>query len=113
MTGWSGQASVIGAPSHSYGSSSRLGAGGTNDRSALARRESRCSLVRSQARSRWLLHEQDRPLHATGQQLGRVEVPQALDDLGDEPGPAGLVAGAEAGAVVAVEVLVEHQQVLP
>ena len=32
---------------------------------------------------------------------------------GDDAGPAGLVAGAEPGAVVAVEVLVEEQQVPP
>ncbi len=35
------------------------------------------------------------------------------DQLRDEPGPAGLVAGAEPGAVVAVEVLEEQQVVLP
>ena len=33
---------------------------------------------------------------------------RALDQLGDEPGPAGLMAGAQAGSVVAVEVLVEQ-----
>ena len=32
-----------------------------------------------------------------------------LDVFGDEPGPAGLVAGAQPGAVVAVEVLVEQE----
>ena len=36
-----------------------------------------------------------------------------LDQLRDQAGPAGLVAGAEAGAVVAVEVLVEEQVVAP
>ena len=37
----------------------------------------------------------------------------APDGIGDDAGPAGLVRGAEAGAVVAMEVLVEHQVVLP
>src|SRR5687768_15950899 len=36
-----------------------------------------------------------------------------LDELGHEAGPPGLVAGAEAGAVVAVEVLVEQDEVAP
>ena len=35
------------------------------------------------------------------------------DQVGDDPRPAGLVRGAEAGAVVAVEVLVEEDVVLP
>src|ERR1051326_1108306 len=34
-----------------------------------------------------------------------------LQELGDETGPAGLVAGAEAGAVVAVEILEELDQI--
>ena len=37
----------------------------------------------------------------------------AADDVGDQAGPAGLVRRAQPGAVVAVEVLVEHQVVLP
>src|SRR6185436_16040528 len=36
-----------------------------------------------------------------------------LQQLGDEAGPAGLVAGPHAPAVVAVEVFVERDQVLP
>ena len=35
------------------------------------------------------------------------------DQVGDQPGPAGLVRGADAGAGVAVEVLVELEQVVP
>ena len=35
------------------------------------------------------------------------------DDVGDDPGPARLVGSANASAVVAVEVLVEHNVVLP
>src|SRR5262249_58818639 len=35
------------------------------------------------------------------------------DEVGDHPGPAGLVGGAQPRAVVAVEVLVEHEVVLP
>src|SRR6266511_460128 len=38
---------------------------------------------------------------------------RADDQVGDEPGPAGLVGGPEAGAGVAVEVLVEEDQVVP
>ncbi|MGD0605510.1 MAG: hypothetical protein ABSA53_18150 [Streptosporangiaceae bacterium] len=37
----------------------------------------------------------------------------AADDVGDQAGPAGLVPGAEGGAVVAVEVLAEQQVVPP
>ena len=37
----------------------------------------------------------------------------ASDEVGDHAGPAGLVGGAEPGAVVAVEVLVEEQVVVP
>ncbi len=37
----------------------------------------------------------------------------APDGVGDDAGPAGLVGGTQAGAVVAVEVLVEQQVVLP
>ncbi len=36
-----------------------------------------------------------------------------LEEFGDEPRPARLVAGADAGAVVAMEVLVEEDEVLP
>src|SRR5262245_37592528 len=36
-----------------------------------------------------------------------------LKELGDQPGPAGLMAGAEAGAVVAVEVFVEPDEIPP
>src|SRR5262249_43281281 len=38
---------------------------------------------------------------------------EQLQEAGDAPGPAGLVAGAEARPVVAVEVLVEQDQVAP
>ena len=39
-----------------------------------------------------------------------VEVPEDLDQRRHNPGPPGLVAGTDAGAVVAVEVLVESRQ---
>src|SRR5574341_87759 len=39
--------------------------------------------------------------------------PALLEELGHETRPAGLVAGADPGPVVAVEVLVEEDQVLP
>src|ERR1039457_3225781 len=37
----------------------------------------------------------------------------SADDVGDDPGPAGLVEGADGGAVVAVEVFAEDQVVVP
>ena len=43
----------------------------------------------------------------------RVSRREQVHEPGDDAGPAGLVAGAEAGAVVAVEVLVEQQAVAP
>src|SRR5438128_11171625 len=43
----------------------------------------------------------------------RILLPALLQELGHEPGPAGLVAGANAGAVVTVEVLVEEDEVAP
>ena len=36
-----------------------------------------------------------------------------LDQLGDQAGPPGLVAGAEAGAGVAIEIFVEQDEVAP
>src|SRR4051812_23250360 len=44
---------------------------------------------------------------------GEVPAVAAEYQVGDEPGPAGLVRRAEAGAVVAVEVLEEEDVVLP
>src|SRR5712692_8329823 len=43
----------------------------------------------------------------------RCSLPALLQELRDEPRPARLVAGADAGAVVAVEVLVERDQAAP
>ena len=43
----------------------------------------------------------------------RVEHAATADQVGDQAGPAGLVRGADAGAGVAMEVLVELQQVVP
>lgn len=40
--------------------------------------------------------------------IGALAVAPRLQQLGDEAGPAGLMAGAEAVAIVAVEVLVEE-----
>src|SRR5580658_3166200 len=39
--------------------------------------------------------------------------PALLDQFGDEPGPAGLVARADTGAVIPMEIFVEKKQVLP
>src|SRR5499426_3743748 len=43
----------------------------------------------------------------------RILLPALQQELGHEPGPAGLVAGADASAVVTVEVLVEEDEVAP
>src|ERR1700728_2773490 len=48
--------------------------------------------------------------HITQRGAGRVAAP---DVVGSQPGPSGLVRGAEPGAAVAVEVLVEDQVVSP
>src|SRR4051812_17741502 len=42
-----------------------------------------------------------------------IRKPVELDQRGDEPGPAGLVTGAQPGTVVTVEVLVEEDVVAP
>ena len=47
------------------------------------------------------------------QELLRGRVPEDGDQGGDQPGPAGLVARSDAGAIVAVEVFVEQDQVPP
>src|SRR5213079_2918705 len=47
------------------------------------------------------------------QHIARGDGPEHLQQCGDEAGPSGLVAGAEAGAVVAVEVLVKEDEVPP
>src|SRR5262245_15954386 len=43
----------------------------------------------------------------------RIEPAEPLDQIGDETGPSGLVARADTGAGVAVEVLVEEDQIAP
>ena len=45
-------------------------------------------------------------------EVGSGSPAPAADEVGDEAGPAGLVGGAEPGAGVAVEVLVEQQPVV-
>ena len=42
-----------------------------------------------------------------------VDGGEEVHEAGDDPGPAGLMAGAEAGAVVAVEVFVELKVIAP
>ena len=49
------------------------------------------------------------PGHLLRQSIGRG----AVDEVGDDGGPAGLMTGADAGAVVAVEVLVKEDLVAP
>ena len=53
------------------------------------------------------------PRLAPLEQLFRIEQSEEFDRLGHQPGPAGLVAGPEPRAVVAVEVLVEQEVVAP
>jgi len=43
----------------------------------------------------------------------RIQNAVKLDDLGNEPGPAGLMTGTKPGAIVAVEVFVEEDVVAP
>ena len=50
-------------------------------------------------------------LQRVGHAYGSLVV--LLDELGDQSGPAGLVARADPGAVVAVEVFVEWDQITP
>ena len=52
-------------------------------------------------------------LLAAFQALLRIERAEELDQLRHQPGPAGLMAGAEPRAVVAVEVFVEQDVVAP
>src|SRR5436853_599740 len=53
------------------------------------------------------------PSIAYSGQRARTSLSRLLEQLGDEARPARLVTGADAGAVVAVEVLVEEDQVAP
>ena len=53
-------------------------------------------------------------IHGPRESAGRGQpLPLAEDQVDDQAGPAGLVGGAEALAGIAVEVLVERQQVVP
>src|SRR6476659_35255 len=47
------------------------------------------------------------------QQFAGLDVAEELDQGCRQPGPSGLVTGADTGAVVAVEVLVEENQIAP
>ena len=53
-------------------------------------------------------------LVSTGQDYSLIRFASALlDELGHQRGPAGLVAGADAGAIVAMEILVKQDVVAP
>src|SRR5687768_13531667 len=54
-----------------------------------------------------------RPFIADFQECFRIERALELEHLCDQTGPAGLVAGAKPGAVVAMEVFVKQQVILP
>jgi hypothetical protein len=45
--------------------------------------------------------------------LRGIEAPEELDQPGHEAGPAGLMAGADPGSVVPVEVFVEEEMIAP
>ncbi len=53
------------------------------------------------------------PFLGRQQHVGRLDAAEEIQQAGDDPRPTGLVAGAEAGPVVPVEVLVEEDQVTP
>src|SRR5690349_20032735 len=55
----------------------------------------------------------ERGLLARLEELRGIQQAVQLDEFGHEPRPSGLMAGAEPGAVVAVEVLVEQNVVVP
>ena len=55
----------------------------------------------------------ERRLHATSQKRRPINLPEDFDQVGDHPGPACLMAGADPRAVVTVEILVEQQIVPP
>ena len=60
------------------------------------------------------LHSLNEPSLLAGRE-GAIRIQKAvqLDGLGDEPCPAGLMAGPEPGTIVAVEVLIEQYVVAP
>src|SRR3984893_15279155 len=58
------------------------------------------------------LSAKDRSSAALQKGLG-IELAEDLDQAGDDPGPTRLMAGADPGAVVAVEVFVKQQIVAP
>src|SRR5688572_30259494 len=60
-----------------------------------------------------LLPRAERSRRTLFQKMPRVDRAEVLDHRGHESGPPGLVAGTEAGAVVAVEILMEQQQIAP
>src|SRR5262245_24837164 len=64
--------------------------------------------------TRRLLHQAIREMSLLRGQDGlRGEAPEEVEEHGNDAGPPGLVARPEAGAVVAVKVLVEQQQIAP
>ncbi len=78
--------------------------------SAAGRREARAWEVHADQSSR---HPAGKPSRDGSSRPRVLGSPAADDQVGDEPRPAGLVRRAEAGAGVAVEVLVERDQVVP
>src|SRR5262245_7828918 len=55
----------------------------------------------------------ERRSSAFGQESLRIQIGKDFEHLGDESGPAGLVAGSESGAVITVKVFVEQNVVAP
>ena len=90
------------------GSTRRRGGG----RASGDRPETSASRHRPRGGSR-LLNLGDRGDFAQGEHLLRAGRRKQVHDPGDDAGPSGLMAGAQAGAVVTVEVLVEEEEVAP
>src|SRR5262245_39671381 len=63
--------------------------------------------------SAWSLVDLHGRSRASLEGLLRLEDVHHLDQLGHQPGPSGLVAGPEPGAIVAVEILVEQDMIAP
>src|SRR5829696_9948591 len=80
---------------------------------AVALRSTRAVTTQNSPRSRSGSAVHEVGAEVGGQQVLRSRVAAHLDHSSHETGPARLVAGPEPGAVVAVEVLVELQHVLP
>src|SRR5262245_11288344 len=58
-------------------------------------------------------HSADQLISGQGVTCRRVQTPEQIENTRDQPGPSGLVARPDPGTVVAVEVLIEEDEVAP